>query len=267
MKNFYLFRCSDRTYDECISRKLFGQGNSMGKSVSPIKPGDVLFLNNINKVVNQQNDFIEGPYYADSEGKQNIAPEAWGGGFPWQVKIKTIENPRRIQRNDYLNFMGIPYANVFYPFEISPEKGEKLLESMGINLIEEEIIIRENIVDIENDERLRFPSRYRCEDGHYVKSLSEMLIDNWFYNHGIVHAYERIVPIKERIISDFYIKNANLYIEFWGMKTPEYLKRKERKLELYKANNLNLINLENEHIQNLDDILPQQLRKYNLQIN
>lgn len=202
MPNYYLFRCSDRTYDECITRKLFGQGESMGKSVSAIIPGDVLFLNNLNKVVNQQNDFIEGPYYADSAGTYNIATEAWGGGFPWQVRIKIKETPRRIQRHDYLNFMGIPYANVFYPFEISSDKGEKLLDCMGIKTVEEEILIRENSIDIENDERLRFPSRYRCEDGHYVKSLSEMLIDNWFYNHWIVHAYERIVPIKERIISE-----------------------------------------------------------------
>lgn len=268
MPKYFMFRCGNQTYGDCIKLKLFGQTANMGKYVQEVKKGDILFLNNLNKIVNQDNDFIEGPFYADSDGTFNIIPDAWGSGFPWQVRIKTIQAPRRIMRNDYLNFMGIPYSKVFYPFEITEEKGNKLIAALGINLHEkeEELPERVNKGVIEKDDRSKFPSNYRCEDGHYVKSLSEVLIDNWLFNHNIAHAYERIVPIKEMIVSDFFIKSANLYIEFWGLNNPEYIKRKERKLHLYNSNSLNLINLENEHIQNLDDILPNKLRKYGINI-
>jgi len=43
--------------------------------------------------------------------------------------------------------------------------------------------------------------RFKAEDGHLVRSKSEMLIDNRFYNKGIVHAYESRVPIKTELYS------------------------------------------------------------------
>jgi len=52
-----------------------------------------------------------------------------------------------------------------------------------------------------------------------VKSLSETLIDNWFFSHNITHGYEKKIP-GENMIFDFYLSSKNnkeFYIEFWGL--------------------------------------------------
>ena len=49
--------------------------------------------------------------------------------------------------------------------------------------------------------REKFEAKHRTIDGHYVRSKAEMLIDNWLYQYGLVHAYERKLPIDEDIIS------------------------------------------------------------------
>ena len=64
------------------------------------------------------------------------------------------------------------------------------------------------ISDIETHEknfRSKFPPVYRTDDGHNVRSKAEQIIDNWLYHNGIVHAYERRVPIKEELYCDFFI--------------------------------------------------------------
>ena len=47
--------------------------------------------------------------------------------------------------------------------------------------------------------REKFPPKHRTFDGHYVRSISEMSIDNFLYINGIVHAYERKLPIEEDV--------------------------------------------------------------------
>jgi hypothetical protein len=57
----------------------------------------------------------------------------------------------------------------------------------------------------EKDFRSKFPAKLRTIDGHYVRSRAELLIDNWLYHAGIIHAYEKRLPIEEDIYSDFYL--------------------------------------------------------------
>jgi len=40
--------------------------------------------------------------------------------------------------------------------------------------------------------------KYRTEDGHWVRSKAELIIDNWLYRGRIVHAYERRFFKKKR---------------------------------------------------------------------
>lgn len=117
------------------------------------------------------------------------------------------------------------------------------------------------------DYRKQWPAEHLCEDGHYVRSYSEMLIDNWLYNNGIVHAYEKSVFMPSDpdaiVLSDFYIPEGNVYIEFWGLNDDQkYLERKEKKIKLYKENNINLISLEENDIKRLSDVLPRKLHQY-----
>ena len=90
-----------------------------------------------------------------------------------------------------------------------------------------------------------------------------MLIDNWLYVMSLVHAYERRLPIEAEAYCDFYVPQGRLYIEYWGYEQdPQYLARKEEKLRLYKTNELHLLELTDEHIEQLDDCLPLMLRQF-----
>ena len=56
-----------------------------------------------------------------------------------------------------------------------------------------------------DDFRTKFPANFRTQDGHMVRSRAEVLIDNWLYVQGHVHAYERRLPIEEDCYCDFYL--------------------------------------------------------------
>jgi len=113
--------------------------------------------------------------------------------------------------------------------------------------------------------RKKFPAEHRTSDGHFVRSKAEAIIDDWLYNNGIVHAYEKCVPIEEEMYCDFYIPEKRVYIEYWGYENkPAYLERKEKKIALYSKYELNLIELVDKDIQNLDDIFPKRLLKFNI---
>lgn len=115
--------------------------------------------------------------------------------------------------------------------------------------------------------REKFIPEYRAADGHFVRSRAEMLIDNWLYEKRIIHAYEKRVPIEEELLSDFYLPEGKVYIEFWGMENdPTYRERKEKKRALYSKEQVPLIELDDEHLRNLDDHLPRLLLKFKISI-
>ena len=114
----------------------------------------------------------------------------------------------------------------------------------------------------------KFKPTHRAMDGHWVRSKAEGLIDNWLYMSGIVHAYERLLPVEEELYCDFYVPAGKVYIEYWGLENdPKYKERKEQKKEIYKKYGFNLIELSDEHIQNLDDYLPKMLLKFNVLVD
>lgn len=89
-----------------------------------------------------------------------------------------------------------------------------------------------------------------CDDGHLVKSKSEMLIDNYLYSHGILHAYEQKFgtgrPEPKFIKPDFFLpgknKEEDIYIEHWGYdKKENYLKQKEFKIGIYNEKKVTVI--------------------------
>lgn len=111
----------------------------------------------------------------------------------------------------------------------------------------------------------------RTEDGHRVKSVGEQVIDDMLYELGIVHCYEKKVPIdidKQALTCDWFIPVLGtlkgIYIEYWGMSTKEYLANKKRKQEAYKEHNIPLIQIEKDEYkdsQGLRDRLVQEINK------
>lgn len=114
--------------------------------------------------------------------------------------------------------------------------------------------------------RDKFRPELRAQDGHYVRSKAELIIDNWLYVAKIVHAYERKLPIEEVVYCDFYIPTGKVYIEYWGSDEDKYLARKAKKLEIYKKYNLNLIELFDKEISNLEDTLPAKLLGFGIAV-
>lgn len=118
----------------------------------------------------------------------------------------------------------------------------------------------------DDDFRKRFPAQYRAKDGHLVRSRAELVIDNYLYDERVAHAVERRLPVEEDVYCDFYIPKNSVYVEFWGMaKDPEYAARMEKKKVIYKRNEFNLIELDDDDIEKLDDVLPKLLLKYGIE--
>ena len=117
----------------------------------------------------------------------------------------------------------------------------------------------------EADFRLRWQAEYRCEDGHYVRSKNEAIVDNWLYSHGVCHAYEKAVFDPESgdtLCSDFFVPALNLYIEIWGMASQDYELRRMRKVDTYRRLGCRLLEINGDAVKNVDDVLSRELARY-----
>ena len=79
-----VFACTKSSQDECFDRLIFGSSKVNGAVAMRIKKGDFLFLWNLDS------DIMYGVFRAASDAKMNIIPEAWGGNYPYQVKVEPI---------------------------------------------------------------------------------------------------------------------------------------------------------------------------------
>jgi len=103
-------------------------------------------------------------------------------------------------------------------------------------------------------------------DGHAVRNSGERQIDNWLYLHGIAHAYLRPLPGSEWV-STFYLLQRKVYIDFWGFDlSTGSLSDKLEKEEFYKTHGYKVISLSDEDLPKLDDILPQKLLQFGIQL-
>lgn len=97
-----------------------------------------------------------------------------------------------------------------------------------------------------------YEGRFTCKDGHIVKSKSERDIDNYLFEHGIFHAYEKELPYgggnNEVLHPDFYLPNylgagKDVYIEHWGYNENnlQYTKTKKFKMPIYEKLGITLV--------------------------
>lgn len=118
----FIFACTDKTEDECFERSLFGTSKVYAPIVMRIRKGDLLFLNNI------KSNVIYGVFKAVSDSELNIQPEAWGGRYPYQVKVETVGkrieiknakkvlNGFKVKRNNPLYGKKLPdFLDLFIP--------------------------------------------------------------------------------------------------------------------------------------------------------
>ncbi|HHF2996825.1 TPA: glycerol kinase [Vibrio diabolicus] len=113
--------------------------------------------------------------------------------------------------------------------------------------------------------RQKFEAKHRTLDGHYVRSKGELLIDNWLYLAGVVHAYERQLPIDQDVTSDFYLPGGKVYLQFWGSDTGEMAEAdRETTRTVYEQHHFNLIEVEPSELDKLDEVLPKRLRQFGI---
>lgn len=106
------------------------------------------------------------------------------------------------------------------------------------------IISIKNCRDTEIIEKYAEGIIYVCQDGHQVRSKSEMLIDDFLYNHKIMHCYEYAFPVdmEKTIYPDFYLPDLDVYIEHFGINNSEkYAKEKKYKLDIYREKGVTII--------------------------
>ncbi|HHX8524583.1 TPA: glycerol kinase [Vibrio diabolicus] len=113
--------------------------------------------------------------------------------------------------------------------------------------------------------RQKFEAKHRTLDGHYVRSKGELLIDNWLYLAGVVHAYERQLPIDQDVTSDFYLPGGKVYLQFWGSDTGEMAEADRESIRtVYEQHHFNLIEVEPSELDKLDEVLPKRLRQFGI---
>ena len=122
--------------------------------------------------------------------------------------------------------------------------------------------------DIYLDFRQKYPANYRALDGHWVRSKSEKIIDDILFRNKILHIYERKIP-GVNMLTDFYLPDYKIWIEYWGEDSQEYNIRKEEKVGLYKKQGYydQLIELTEEDIGSIDDVLEERLLKLGVKLN
>ena len=118
-----------------------------------------------------------------------------------------------------------------------------------------------------------YEGHYTCDDGHIVKSKSERDIDNYLFENGIPHAYERaFIPESDPSIvlkPDFTLPNYNnsgkdVFIEHWGFNENniEYTKSKKYKINIYKKEKVTLISTTEKDIQDYKVALKRKLATF-----
>lgn len=111
----------------------------------------------------------------------------------------------------------------------------------------------DDYVNSNKEVRDKHEANYRAEDGHKVRSTHEMIIDNYLFNHNIRHVYEKIVysmNSNDKCTCDWYLPDYDVYIEYWGLDGKRYNEEKIYKLNIYKENELKLLEIEKDDLFN-----------------
>lgn len=106
-------------------------------------------------------------------------------------------------------------------------------------------------------------SKYRCLDGHLVRSKGELIIDNYLFFLGISHIYEKVIYLRgNKVKCDWYLPEYDIYIEYWGYSGKKYFKRKKEKLRSYRKEKKKLISIENWMFYDVYTNINKLLKKY-----
>ena len=115
--------------------------------------------------------------------------------------------------------------------------------------------------DVDFEREVEGAKTRRTTDGVAVQSKGEKRIADWLSAHGLAYEYDERFRIVEdtTIRPDFYLREFDLYIEYWGMNTDSYNANRRKKHELYQREGRKLISLSWEDDRHLEDRLLERL--------
>jgi hypothetical protein len=100
---------------------------------------------------------------------------------------------------------------------------------------------------------------YRTDDGHFVNTHVEAVVDNWLFRNGIVHAYEKCHKegTESSIISTFFLPLQCVCIDLELSKMNKGdLDQQEKRRKFYAEKELDFIELNEKQALNADNVLP-----------
>lgn len=239
----FIFKCDHATAGQCLADNVMGAPTKQFRPVvSRVQRGATVFLWHINE------HKLYGVWRAIDDGQYNPAV------FPGPHFNAVVYCERQINLQSGLDEPSVRkelgYDGAYPPYIVRPSQARHLLDLLqgiyGLGQVE----------------------RFGADDGHVVKSLGEVFIDNWLYWNGFVHAYEKSVQIGERYRRcDFYLPSTperrEVYIEYWGMLgQKDYDHRRQEKLDEYKGAHIEPLELFPKDIRVLPDVLPRKLARY-----
>ena len=108
-----------------------------------------------------------------------------------------------------------------------------------------------------------------ARDGTVVQSGGERRIADWLTSHGIAYRYDakfRIIG-EFQIRPDFYLPELDVYIEYWGLDTPQYKMSMYKKQTLYQQEGKRLISVYPADLPRLAQLLVAKLRMFGYAIS
>jgi hypothetical protein len=107
-----------------------------------------------------------------------------------------------------------------------------------------------------------------ARDGTLVQSAGERRIADWLTAHGLGYRYDakyRIIG-EFQIRPDFYLPELDVYIEYWGLDSPQYKMSMYKKQTLYQQEGKRLISVHPQDLPGLDGLLTEKLRLFGFQL-
>lgn len=106
--------------------------------------------------------------------------------------------------------------------------------------------------------------RLRTIDAVVVQSQGERRIGNWLVENAIAYEYDERMTFAgdAQLRPDFYLPEFDVYIEYWGMNTPDYIANMKKKQVLYRREGKRLISLYPKDLDNLESLLKLKLSRY-----
>jgi len=107
-----------------------------------------------------------------------------------------------------------------------------------------------------------------ARDGTVVQSEGERRIAEWLSAHGIAYRYDakfRIIG-EFQIRPDFYLPELDVYVEYWGLETPQYKMSMYKKQTLYQQEGKRLISIYPADLPRLGALLSAKLRMFGFEV-